>query len=165
MTSDSKKTPLVGANSPPPLYDASSMLELDSQLAQGYEILLTGANEQSGKTGPSQQTVTLGFSALTQGNVVDACFGMLQSKQAQGLKKVKEAKSILAVAAADNSHIPRIAVTAYAKAFQVVLSFRSELNNLNFFTKCFKYGSIQRAAVEALQEAFAPLSEAVEAAL
>lgn len=150
------------------LYDPSCMLELDQQMAQGYAILLTGAQEQSRKhkkkssSGPSQQTVMLGFSAMTEGNVIDACFGLTSGAPSQrGSQQVKDVKNALGEASMNNDKIPRIAVMAYSTAFKVILSFKSEVSKLNFFSKCFKYAAIQKQATEALQEAFAPLHDAL----
>ena len=154
----------------PTLYDVNAMMEIEASMAQGFAILLTGSGtavqEQArgNKKGPSQQAVMLGFSALTDGNVIDACFGCTKNPSPQGQKKVKEVKRALSDASDSNSKIPRIAVGAYAKGFRILLSFRAEADKLNFLTRCFKFASIQKKAKLALEEAFAPLQEAIQAA-
>jgi hypothetical protein len=166
-----KETPLMEANGALPLYEPSAMLELDAQMAQGYAILLTGAQEQSLRTkkhaGPSRQTIMLGFAAMTDGNVVEACFGVRQahgSSASDTVKRdIKNVKNALSEAQQSDNKIALVAVTAYAQAFQVIAAFRSELDKMNFITKCFRYGGIRNNALEALQKCFAPLQEALAA--
>ena len=168
---DSKNTPLVeGAKNTLPLYDPSAMLDLDAQMAQGFAIILTGApqvQEQSRKTKKTltRQAVMLGFAALTDGNVVDASFGVRHAHGAnvseKGKQQIKDVKNALSNGQDSNDQIPLIAVTAYSQAFQIIAIFRKEVDEMNFITKCFKYGSVQNAAQEALQKTFEPLQEAL----
>lgn len=171
------QTPLVPNTNCPALYDVTALMEMETPMAQGFAILLTGAageqpkgnsssssnNKKNG--GISQQAVMLGFSALTDGNVLDACFGVLNKQTAskQGLRQAKDVKIALSDAAESNNKIPRIAVAAHSKAFRTILAFRAEVDKLNFFTKCFKYAGIQKKAKEALEEAFGTLQDAIQA--
>jgi hypothetical protein len=168
------QTPLMPRNCPT-LYDEACMLDLNVHMAQGFAILLTGAGcdlqalSQARKNGPSKQSTRLGFSALTDGNVVDACFGNTtrsfksQPASPQGQRQIKEVKRVLGDAD-DDDKIPRIAVGAYAKGFKSILKFRSDVDKLNFITRCFRYGTLKRRAKAALEEAFAPLQDALDAA-
>ena len=169
---DSKSTPLVeGAKNTLPLYDPASMLDLDVQMAQGFAILLTGAEAQvleqsrNNKKGPSRQTVMLGFAALTDGNVIDATFGVRHAHGAnvseQGKQQIKNVKIALSNGQDSNDKVPLIAVTTYSQAFQVIAAFRKEVDEMNFITKCFKYGNVQTVALKALEKTFEPLQEAL----
>lgn len=146
----------------PDLYDINCMLAIDGQMAQGYAILLSGTAQdpsRASKEEPSQQSIMLGFAALTDGNVVDACFGIREKSSEQGVRQAKGVKAVLGDAAMMNSKVPRIAVTGYSKAFRVIMKFQQEVGKLNFITRCFRYGGVQKNAIVELQEAFAPLRE------
>lgn len=164
------QTSLMPVNNGPCLYDENALIDLDSQKVQGYLILLTGAaapmaTSETGKI--SKQAIMLGFSALTDGNVVDACFGLSNPKStsAQGKKSVQEVKSALGAASDSSDAIPRIAVTAYSKAFRTLLNHQGEVKKLNFITRCFFYGGIVKKAKAEIEEDFVPLKEALAAAL
>jgi len=148
-------TPLLSnTNVPPPLYDFDALLQLDASRAQGYLILLTGGVAQD--TNPSN--LPLAFSALVDGNVVDACFGATDARNAsdQVQAQVRAAKQALY-----NCERPAMAVTAYRQALVSVTQFRQEIDQLNFITKCFRYHGIVNQAKKAVAEAFAPLIEAL----
>ena len=144
------------------LYDPTSLLEMDLAKAQGYAILLQGSADMGGKM-ISKQSVLLAFSALTDGNVLDACFGTLNNnKEAspQALRKVKDVKRILGDAA-DGRNVPAVAVAAYAGAFRVVLKYKTAANKLNFITRCFFYSGIKKTAIKELTESFAALQKLI----
>lgn len=145
------------------LYDPASLMEMDLARAQGYAILLQGSAEPPRPGGtPSKQTILLAFSALTDGNVIDACFGTLQPKEAseQALRKVKDVKRILGDAS-DTRNFPAVAVKAYSGAFRVVLKYKTAANKLNFITRCFFYSGIKKTAIQELAESFAELQKVI----
>lgn len=162
------------------LYDPAAMLDMDTGMAQGFAILLTGASTHivgpvKGGTGaakakksPNKQVILLGFASLTDGNVLEACFGVKSSSSTAagpGQQMVREAKQALRLAQDRNATTAKVAVSAYAAAFQAVLKFRSEASKLNFLTRCFKYGALQAACKEALTEVFAPLEDVIKESL
>lgn len=146
------------------LYDTSSFLEMDVSRVQGYVILLQGSAEQPRPGGtPSKQTILLAFSALTDGNVIDACFGTLHSKEAseQALRKAKDVKRMLDDASDARSSFPAVAVKAYSGGFRAVLKYKTAANKLNFITRCFFYSGIKNSVMKELEESFAELQKAL----
>ena len=156
-------------NGCPPLYDIASMLEMDASLAQGFLILLSGDAQEQPQKGPSQQTIMLGFAALTDGNVIDACFGVGPQRSSanatpQATTCIKNAKAALASAGDNSSKIPKLAVNTFSKAFRILLQYHQDVKKLNFITKCFKMGSLQASCQKEMEETFGALQEAVRAA-
>lgn len=148
------------------LYDPSCMLQMESKVASGYLVLMGGIDKDKPQELDRGQT-NLGFMALTEGNVIDACFGVKPqagAKTSRGAKTAEEAKSMLNEAVRSSDAVRGIAVKAYGKAFGVVIQYNDDIKNLNCFTRCFKMKSINRKAEQALREAFKPLNEAIEAA-
>ncbi|CAJ1931892.1 unnamed protein product [Cylindrotheca closterium] len=75
------------------LYDAESMMEIEKSVAQGYITLLGG--NQDADADPA-----LSFMALTQGNVIDACFGVSSASMSRGevtpnMQAARAAKALL----------------------------------------------------------------------
>jgi hypothetical protein len=146
------------------------MLVMDQQLAHGFVTIL-GGSPPLPKAATSQGlidegAVTLGFLALTEGNTVDACFGVssISSKDARGKMMAKGVKQLLAAAADSNDDIRRLAVLTYQQAFRDVVRFHDKSKKLNFFTRCFCYGKLQQKTLARLKENFSHLDEAVQAA-
>jgi hypothetical protein len=156
------------------------MLVMDRQLAQGSVAILGGSAPSSNAAASKpavvgmptdllidESAVTLGFLALTEGNTVDACFGVssISNKDARGKMMAKEVKQRLVAAADSNDAIRRLAVLTYQQAFRTVVGFHHEAKKLNCFTRCFCYGKLQRKTLARLKENFAHLEEAVHAVL
>jgi hypothetical protein len=160
-------SPLVSKSSSRVFYDEACLLVMDRQIAQGFVTILGGRGLDAGDTGIDESKVTLGFLALTEGNAVDACFGVssISSKDAKGKKMAKEVKRLLATAADSNEAIRRMAVLTYQQAFLIVVRFNDKTKKLNWFTRCFCYGKLQKQAIARLKENFAHLEEAVQSAL
>jgi hypothetical protein len=149
-------------------YDEACLLVMDRQIAQGYVTILGGSGTpDAGGTTIDESSITLGFLALTEGNAVDACFGVssISNKDARGKKMAKEVKQVLAIAADSNDAIRRMAVLSYQQAFLIVVRFNDRTKKLNWFTRCFCYGKIQKQATARLKENFEHLEEAVQSAL
>lgn len=168
----SKNAPLL--NNALRLYDAASLLEVDGEVARGFVVLLGGTPDDLKRNKSSQRSfamddsqVTLGFLAIMEGSVLDACFGIdrLSPKDARGRKHVREAKDLLADAADNNDDIRKLAVAAYQRAFAVVYAFQLKARRLHFFNRCFCFGKLQKQAQAGLKEAFVHVEEAVQAAL
>jgi hypothetical protein len=154
------------------------MLNVDAQMGHGFVIILGGmtgiapANKKKQSRGKNKidddNAVMLGYLALTEGNVIDACFGIKNQADKGKKSSVEQAKRVkrLITNAADSSDsVRRLAVETYRKAFVHVLEFHKEVAKLNFFTKCFNYGKIQHDAEMSLKHDFAQLQEAVAAAM
>lgn len=157
-----------------PLYNYDAMLELSDSLCQGYIILLTGAAaggvEQpariSGEAADHEareRAYLLAFAALTDGNVIDACFGMRLSskKNASVSKLIREAKSAIDEAFCANDRVGRLVVEAYQRSFETVIDTHKKMDKLNFFTRCFLERKIRNNARAKLATNFVPLEQAV----
>jgi len=166
-------TPLIsGSRKDIVLYDPTSMVQIDKQLAHGYVVMLGGPPSAKDEERPKgakkrkidEDAITLGFLALTQGNVVDACFGIrgnCAKPPANAGTQVKRIKSMLTAAADSSDGIRRRAVETYRQAFLEILRFHEQVAKLNFFTSCFRYGKIQHETELTLQEIFQRLQEVV----
>jgi hypothetical protein len=160
-----------------PLYDGTCMLQVDAQMTHGFVVLLGGSSppkKEQAKGGKKKvddnaiNAVMLGYLAITEGNVIDACFG-IKSQADKGKKssveQAKKVKRLISSAADSSDSVRGLAVETYRQAFQIVLEFHQEVAKLNFFTKCFNYSKIQHEAEISLKDAFAELQEAIAAAM
>ena len=149
------------------LYDQDSMLSMDRSVASGFVVLLGGAEATSKKEMTKKGDISLGFLALTQGNVLDACFGVVHPSRREDTPATRSAragKEMLDDAAATQSAseaFQRIAVEAYCEAFQAVLDYKDDDARLNCITRCFRARKIRRKAEKALRAAFSGLAEAI----
>jgi hypothetical protein len=168
-------TPLVNNGKNAPLYDATCMLQVGAQMGHGFVIILGGApaaaqKEQARgqKKKADDSAVMLGFLAITEGNVVDACFGIMNQAdkgKKSSVEQAKRTKRLLTNAAESSASVRGLAVETYRQAFQHVLDFHKKVAKLNFFTKCFNYAKIQHEAEMEIKDTFARLQEAVAAAM
>jgi hypothetical protein len=176
------------ASSVLPLYDPACIILMDKQLARGYITLLSGKAppipeqpsflQSSSKTKNTiehvaEDAVTLGFIAVTDGNVIEACFGIKQQQQRQKVDKnynnnnnhahktVQKVKELLREASYVSDAIPQLAVEAYWNAFGIVLSLHEQVDKLNFVTRCLFYPCLVKKALDDLKAAFGPLEEAL----
>lgn len=183
------------------LYDPQELLAMESKVASGYVVLMGGyptvantktkppmkksgkndttaadaaAEEESAEAQPKldRGAVNLAFMALTDGNVVDACFGIKAHVSAdaatrrvnQAAKMSNDAKNLLNEAVRSSAAVREVAVRAYGKAFQIVIQYNDDCKHLNFITRCYRQKPIRQKAENALYEAFKPLNEAIDAA-
>ena len=116
--------------------------------------------------------IALAFMSLTDGNVVDALFGVQSrggSRRSKETSKfayeaARAAKEALREASYSSEAVPRIAVEAYELCFEVIIDYHTRLDKLGFFTQCYQREIIRGEAEDSLEEAFSILREAVEAA-
>ncbi|CAB9516834.1 expressed unknown protein [Seminavis robusta] len=170
------------------LYDNQALLAMDSKVASGYIVLMGGypktpkkkrkkknkKNEESEENEEAvpkldRGAINLAFMALTDGNVVDACFGVKTHSAAgtagsRAAKMAADAKELLNEAVRSSGAVREIAVTAYGKAFQIVLQYNQDIKHLNFITRCYRWKPIHQEAEESLFQAFRALNEAIDAA-
>jgi len=167
---------------------------MDSKVASGYVVLMGGyptvdntktksskkrgnkddadADEAEAPPKLDRGAVNLAFMALTDGNVVDACFGIKAHISAdaanrrvnQAAKMSNDAKSLMNEAVRSSTAVREVAVRAYGKAFQIVIQYNDDCKHLNFITRCYRQKPIRQKAENALYEAFKPLNEAIDAA-
>lgn len=176
------KESLVGSNTTP-LYDPVCMLDINRDLASGYLILLLGGPENSpspqkkrrGKRDRSpasaasprldNDVVSLAFAALTDGNIVNACFGApSQPSSSPAYQMARNAKTELGLAADSSDEVKRLAVQSYVAGFRVVVDYNDQVAGMSPCSRCLKEGVIRKAAELDLKAAFRTLSEAVAAA-
>ena len=144
-----------------------------------------GANSQHSSDGEQTSTtadtripddaIQLAFMSLTDGNAIDTVFGI---ESRGGIKRAKdtsqiayeaarEAKEALREASYSSEAIPRLAVEAYELCFEIVIDYNRKRERLGFgfgfFRQCCQR-DIRGEAEEGLEEAFAMLRDAVEAA-
>jgi hypothetical protein len=152
------------------------MLQVDPQMGHGFVIILGGASPPKNKKEQSRgqkkidddNAVMLGYLAITEGNVIDACFGIKNQAdkgKKSSMEQSKRVKRLITNAADSSDSVRRLSVETYKKAFQHVLDFHKEVAKLNFFTKCFQYAKIQHDFEMSLKDDFAQLQEAVAAAM
>lgn len=147
---------------------------------------VAGANSQHSSDGEQTSTtantripddaIQLAFMSLTDGNAIDTVFGVESRggiKRAKETSKIayeaaREAKEALREASYTSQAIPRLAVEAYELCFEIVIDYNRKRERLGFgfgfFTQCYQRDIIRGEAEESLEEAFAMLRDAVEAA-
>jgi hypothetical protein len=178
-SSNTSKPLTLSSSSIVPLYDPACMLLMDKQLARGYITLLSGkapppeqakspcGSKKKNKNEQPQQhvaedAVTLGFIAVTDGNVIEACFGIKQrDKDNRAQKTVLIVKDLLREASHVSDAIPQLAVEAYWNAFGIVVELHQQVDKLNFVTRCLFYPGLVKKALADLKTAFGPLEEAL----
>jgi hypothetical protein len=197
ISSSSSKKPLLERPDLVKLYDPTSILSLSPDIITGFLILLGRSGDAVVPTNPSgtsngrqtsrrrgkrdryhpspvlmaeldDSSLSLAFLAITDGNVVDTCFGVhihdAHYKETPAYRLAKDAKDEISEAAEANEDMRRVAVLAYGQAFQVALECRRELEGLDLISACFRQGRIQRNARLDLAEALTPLADCIQEA-
>ena len=141
------------------LYDSDSMLSIPKSIAQGYITLLDGDGDLS-----------LSFSTLTQGNVTDACFGVVavggRGEITPAVQSSRTAKSLLSncclsTATSNEEQFQRLAVHSYRSAFQECVTYQEKINKMNCCLRCF-FGKKKRKKAESqLRIAFLELAKVI----
>jgi len=174
------------ASSAVPLYDPVCMLDISQEVASGYLILLLGGPETTlspqkkrrGKRDRSlvlaqsdpdlnDSVVNLSFLALTDGNVLNACFGaptQLCDASSPAYQMAQNGKAALADAADSSDAVRKLAVQSYVMGFRVVRDYNDKVARMSPCTRCFKQAELHKRAEHDLNVAFRTLSEAVAAA-
>jgi hypothetical protein len=142
------------------LYDADAMMSIKKSVAHGYIALLGGLDKTS--------DLSLSFMALTQGNVLDACFGVVDAnirkrEETPATRSAKAAKELLDECAAttNSDQFAEIAVTAYCTGFEEVVAHNNKMGKLNCITRCFRSKKIRKKTENKLRAAFTELAKAV----
>ncbi len=197
--SDDKESFSIHQSTMVRLIDIDSALDISRDVADGYLILLSGGsnsaqairaqrkkNKVSSAPSPqSKRDVTtrsfgtltpeelssmqLAFNALTDGNAIDALFGV---KSMGGIKRSKvtsekaynsavEAKRALMGAAMASEANRILAVETYIKCFEILVKHHIDAEKGP--TWCGKQQKIREAAAKQITEVFRPLDEGVAA--
>jgi hypothetical protein len=147
------------------LYDPESMLAIDHSVASGFVVLLGGIEVAKAKSNRKKDAeISLGFMALTQGNVLDACFGVVnpsRREETPASRSTREGKELLDDAALVSDSIRGVAVEAYCEAFLVTMNYHDKMGRLNCISRCFKSKKTRSKAEKSLRAAFTDLAEAI----
>jgi hypothetical protein len=146
------------------LYDAECMMSISESVAQGYLVLLGGADcQQQTAAGDQPKDISLSFMALAHGNVLDACFGVQTTRQREdtpATRAAREAKQLIEECGDSDSFRAR-AVEAYTEAFQAVIEYRRKYDRLNCITRCFRAKKLRVSCETKLRESFLNLAKAL----
>jgi hypothetical protein len=160
------------------LCDMACMFDMQPQIAQGYVTLLTPGNslpksssskkkkksKKQKEAEAEEAAYLLAFLAVTEGNVVDACFGVQPySKVHNGLAFARRAKGLIAEAVDSSEAICKLAVDTYRESFVIVLDTNARIRKLNFLIRCFCSGRIKRRGRASLKATLQLLEEAIGA--
>ena len=150
----SQKQPLTSYQNSPPkirIYDEECTLDIDIDKAKGLLVLL-------------HQKKDLAFSALTDGNIIDACLGAPPLRRdGERYLLTRDAKNALAAASDTSESISELAVATYTKGLDCVVRYHEKIRKTIICCRCFVQGSNRRGAKADLKEIFKTLQEAVEA--
>lgn len=178
------------------LYDEDCTLEIGNDLVIGFLVLLTcgkmdglssngknlsiwsccvgGTSPDASHDGESvsvedrvaPEGLALAFASLTDGNMIDACFGintMGGGSHSDGSKfaldAVSSAKESLRNAADADENVKRLAINAYSELFRVVVKYNNDIEKLNVFTLCYRTQKLKEDAEKAMEESFISLNE------
>ena len=117
--------------------------------------------------------VAFAFAALTEGNAVNAVFGvesnggMKRGKNTseQAFNAANQAKAALMDASLSSDSICELAVETYAKCFEIIVNFGISLDKIGYISYCMKSQKVREEATQELQRVFDPLNEAVAASI
>eukprot|EP00980_Cylindrotheca_fusiformis_P024518 scaffold11979_cov130-Cylindrotheca_fusiformis.AAC.6 len=89
------------------LYDPDCMMAIELSVARGYIALLGGLDHENAD-------LSLSFMSLTQGNVIDACFGVVDAsirrrETTPATRSATAAKQLLDECAANSDDFPKLA--------------------------------------------------------
>jgi len=115
--------------------------------------------------------IQLCFAALTQGNVIEATFGV---ETTGGVKRskytserahnaAKNAKAAISDAAISSDAIQQMAVDTYCRCFEIIILYNIDLERIGFITWCFRHQKVRESAEKQLRDAFSQLDEAIAA--
>jgi len=131
-------------------------------------------SKTSQKTCESQLLMTdnnsshLGISAITEGNVIETTFGVETKGGIQRSKHTSKPAYQAAVSAkaamselSSDTILRQLAVEAYSKCFEIVITYHVELTKIGLRNWCWKQQKVRDTAEKRLVEAFAPLHDAL----
>mmetsp|Transcript_24921 Transcript_24921/g.30634 ORF Transcript_24921/g.30634 Transcript_24921/m.30634 type:complete len:253 (+) Transcript_24921:433-1191(+) len=115
--------------------------------------------------------LSLAFTALTDGNVIEAVFGVQSTggikrnkhTSQQAYNAARNAKQALMEAACTSESIRLVAVETYIKCFEIIVKYHLEMDSIGLWSWCVKHQKLREDATRNLNEAFRPLHEGVAA--
>ncbi len=201
--SDDHESLSVRHNAPAlPLFDPDSTLEISRDVADGFLILLSSGEKSfksikaqrekdkkskkseqgAAQSPPSEDTelsaeelssIQLAFAALTDGNVIEATFGVQSNggiKRCVGTSEIafnaaNAAKQAIMDAAISSDAVRQLAVETYVKAFEVVITYHVNLESVGIITWCIKHQKFRDDAEKNLIHVFGPLNEVIASSI
>jgi len=155
-------------------YEPDATLEISRDSAEGFIILLSDGKENAqGLTQGSQATgndISLAFMSITDGNVIDACFGNspmggLKFKGSEyAVKSASTAKSMIRDAVEESppstsERLKVLTVKTYKECFQIVVKYNDKIKKNSILSWCFKAKQIRKDAEKSLEDCFKDLVE------
>ena len=182
-----------------PLVDLDSALDIPRDVADGYLILLSGGTNSAqtirqqrkknkvssvptstkkgdvtvrsfGTLTPAElSSMQLAFNSLTDGNAIDALFGVKsmggirrsKSTSEKAYKSANEAKQALLEAAMASEANRLLAVETYIKCFEIIIKYHLDSEKVSAW--CGKKEQVRQLAAKQITAVFRPLDEGVAA--
>ena len=141
------------------LYDAEALLDVSPEVSQGYLILLSSHTNDDR---------TLSFASLTDGNVLDACFGTHSQRQDTTnplWRHCRDAKAALSTAADSSPSFNKLAIETYIHAFTIVRNYHVAIHKMHCCIRCFRQAAKRSKAKQDLKDAFQTLIIAIVASI
>lgn len=163
-------------------YELDATLDIPRSTAEGYVILLAGgkvnklrtegnsnniSNNISNNTiGESDDEVTLAYAAITEGNVIDACFGINPlggvkfGGSSYAVKSASKTKSIIRDTVLDASSevmVKKATINSYLKCFEIMIQYHDEISAHTFLSWCWRSKQIRKKTQKRLEDCFAGL--------
>ena len=146
------KQPLISYQSSNPnvcLYNDECILSIDIDKAKGFLVLL--------------QQKELAFSALTDGNILDACLGAQPLRRSgERYLLTREAKNALITTSESSESFPELAVATYKKSMEIVVNHHEKIQKIWICCRCFLSNQVRRRSKRNLKDAFKVLEEAIQ---
>ncbi len=162
---------------------AKSFKSIKAQKEKDKKSKNTSKSEQgAAQSPPSDDTelsaeelssIALAFAALTDGNVIEATFGVQSNggiKRCVGTSEIafnaaNAAKQAIMDAAISSDAVRQLAVETYIKAFEVVITYHVNLESVGIITWCIKHQKFRDVAEKDLIHAFGPLNEVIASSI
>lgn len=128
-----------------------------------------------------ESAVDLAFMAITDGNIIDACFGVRAKGKQDRLccipistpdvssdrakDAVRQTTNALREAGYGSEDIKLRVVKSYVKCFSTIIWYHDRMKGLGLLTRCWRHSSIEKKLKGELDASFRGLKEAIEAAM
>jgi len=130
----------------PEFYDEEEILRVSASLAHGYIVLLSCGEVDD----------QMSFAALTDGNVIDACFGVGPGSSLSGpgvQHAARRAKTVKDYVRQLPEELQPLAVECYTRAFKIVEVYWASMEEAGVWG-CCKEGEIRKVAMFELRRVF-----------
>ena len=116
-----------------------------------------------------QSALDFAFAALTDGNVIEAVFGVESNGGFKRTKNTSEiaynaarnAKMAMMDASISSGSVKKLAVETYIRLFEILIDFHLDMEGIGFITWCVKHQKVEVTAMKDINQAFGPLHEVI----